>query len=184
MWITDIPVPSATWCSLYSNWGNFLEIPISECTRNVSWHAGDTAAWWCHWYCHVKQTHLLPHERIWHWSTEIRPLYNLTISLCYQWLRQGVPKISGPPGIGRDLVTPQLTVLLFMQQLLKGLCALSPLQSLGSRIRKWTGLNRWICGRNPVTFLAAVQYMQAWFLKPAGQSPFLIQEKKPEVLTE
>lgn len=50
------------WCAR----GNFLEIPISECPRNVFWHAGVTAAWWCHWYCHVKQTHLLPHERIWH----------------------------------------------------------------------------------------------------------------------
>lgn len=50
------------WCTH----GNFLEIAISERTRNMLWHAGPTAAWWCHWDCHVKQIHLLPHERIWH----------------------------------------------------------------------------------------------------------------------
>lgn len=184
VWITDIPVPSATWCSLYSNWGDvhvviFLEILLSEHTRNILT---------CRRHCmSVVVSLVLPREAnsppsTWKnltWNTEIRPPFNLTISLFYQWLRQGVPKISGPPGVGRDLVTPQLTLCVaFHAAAVKGSLCLVPTAVLGKQDQEMDGLNRGICGRNPVTILAAVQRMKAWFSSLLGRVFSLYKRKK------
>jgi len=73
-----------------------------------------------------------------------------------------------------------LCVLLFMQQLLKELCALSPWQPLGSGVRKWKGWIDEFVEEFLAHFLAAVQWYENLTLKPAGQGHSLmgIQEKK------
>lgn len=132
----------------------------------------------CKTYCSMVVSLILPREAnpppsTWKnltWNTEIRPRYNLTISLCYQWLRQSIPKISGPPGVGIDLVTPQLALCVaFQAAAIKGSLCLVPTAVLSRYDQEMEGLNRWICGRNPGTFLAAVQCIKAWYQSLLGR---------------